>query len=243
TIQRLQDLPEALNDPDVDMVWCSRGGYGTTMLIDSINFDAFCADPKWVVGYSDVTSLLCHIVRNQGVATLHATMPISVHSQLDEANLQSVKSLQNALFGKSNHYNLSNHRLNKSGDASGTIIGGNLSILYSILGSDSSPKTAGSILFIEDLDEYLYHVDRMMVNLKRNGILKNLSALIVGGLTDMNDNTVPYGKTAEEIVWSHVKDYDYPLYFGFEAGHMSPNNALPFGLPVYIEDNVLVIKN
>lgn len=239
--QRLQDLQEAMNDPDVNMIWCSRGGYGTTMLIDSLNFDAFCKHPKWVVGYSDVTSLLCHITKNYRVATLHATMPINVHSQLDEDSLQSVTSLQNALFGRSLSYNLSKHRLNKPGDATGSLIGGNLSILYSILGSKSSPDTAGHILFFEDLDEYLYHVDRMMVNLKRNGVLEKLSGLIVGGLTDMNDNTVPYGKTAEEIVWDHVKDYGYPVYFGFNAGHMSPNNALLFGLNATIQNDTLVV--
>jgi len=211
TSQRLQDLQSALDDDRVELVWCSRGGYGTTMLLDDIDFDGFVKHPKWVVGYSDVTSLLCHITENW-------------------------------LFGRSLNYSLKPHKLSKTGDANGQIIGGNLSILYSLLGSNSSPNTDGRILFIEDLDEYLYHMDRMMVNMKRNGLLSGLSALLVGGMTDMNDNAVPYGKTAEEIVLDHVKDFNYPVYFGVEAGHMSPNLALPFGVHAEIKDNQISIN-
>ena len=238
---RLQDLQEALNDNHVNMIWCSRGGYGTTMLIDQLDFAAFVSNPKWVVGYSDVTSLLCHITTNFDVVSLHATMPINVSNQLSLSDHRSIDSLRSVIFGESVSYKINNHNLSRGGDAVGPLIGGNLSILYSILGSKSSPNTKGAILFIEDLDEYLYHVDRMMVNLKRNGLLENLSALLIGGMTDMNDNTVPYGQTAEEIVLSHVVEYGYPVYFGFEAGHLSPNLALPFGQQVQIKDNRLVV--
>jgi muramoyltetrapeptide carboxypeptidase len=238
---RLQDLQEALNEPHIGLIWCSRGGYGTTMLIDELNFDLFLKTPKWVVGYSDITSLLCHITETLDVATIHGTMPVNISNQLDENSLVSINSLKTYLFGESLSYVLTDHHLNKTGKAFGQIIGGNLSILYSILGSKSSPNTDGKILFIEDLDEYLYHVDRMMVNLKRNGLLNNLSALLVGGMTDMNDNTIAYGKTAEEIVWDHVKGFDYPVYFGFDAGHMSPNRALPFGVSAQIENNTLLV--
>ncbi|MFT5723067.1 MAG: muramoyltetrapeptide carboxypeptidase [Bacteroidia bacterium] len=240
--QRIQDLQEALNDETVDMIWCSRGGYGSTMLIDSLSFDRFIHAPKWVVGYSDITSLLCHITQNYNIATLHATMPINVHNQLDANGLQSVASLKSYLFNEPLHYDLPIHPMTKPGKAEGKIIGGNLSILYSMLGSRSSPKTVGKILFIEDLDEYLYHIDRMMLNLKRNNMLSGLSALLVGGLTDMNDNTVPFGKTAEEIVLDYVKDESYPVYFGFQAGHMSPNLALPCGMNAVISDNTLTIE-
>jgi muramoyltetrapeptide carboxypeptidase len=239
---RLQDLQEALSDNHVDMVWCSRGGYGTTMLLDEVDFTAFCEKPKWVVGYSDVTSLLCHITTNFDVVSLHATMPINVSNQLSPSDLQSIDSLRSVIFGDSVSYKMNSHDLSKPGDAKGPLIGGNLSILYSILGSNSSPKTDGAILFVEDLDEYLYHIDRMMVNLKRNGLLENLSALVVGGMTDMNDNTVPFGKTVEEIVLGHVDTYGYPVYFGFDAGHLSPNLALPFGQIAEIKDNTLVVE-
>ncbi len=242
TSQRLQDLQSALDDDRVELVWCSRGGYGTTMLLDDIDFDGFVKHPKWVVGYSDVTSLLCHITENLKITTVHATMPINVNEGLNEASIRSVGSLKDWLFGRSLNYSLKPHKLSKTGDANGQIIGGNLSILYSLLGSNSSPNTDGRILFIEDLDEYLYHMDRMMVNMKRNGLLSGLSALLVGGMTDMNDNAVPYGKTAEEIVLDHVKDFNYPVYFGVEAGHMSPNLALPFGVHAEIKDNQISIN-
>lgn len=241
TLQRLQDLQSALDDESVDMIWCSRGGYGTTMLIDDIDFDGFIKHPKWVVGYSDVTSLLCHISGKLQIATLHATMPINVHDALNEAAIKSVNSLKECLQGRTVNYPLKPHKLSKPGNAKGEIVGGNLSILYSILGTSSCPNTRGRILFIEDLDEYLYHIDRMMVNLKRNGLLSGLSGLLVGGMTDMNDNTVPFGKTAEEIVLEHVGEYEYPVYFGVEAGHLSPNLALPFGVNAEIKDNQITI--
>lgn len=237
--QRLEDLQEALNDPEVDMVWCSRGGYGTSRLLDQLGFTGLTSNPKWVVGYSDITNLLCHINKHCNLVTLHATMPINVKNQLSEADIKSVQSMQQCLFGKTVKYALNKHSLTREGDCKGQIVGGNLSILYSLLGSNSIPDCNESILFIEDLDEYLYHIDRMMVNIKRNGILDNLSGIVIGGMSDMNDNTVPFGKTAEEIIWEHVKDYDYPVYFGFSAGHVSPNLALPMGQEVEIENNTI----
>lgn len=240
--QRYQDLQEALDDEHVDMIWCSRGGYGTTMLLDRLNFDKFILKPKWVVGYSDITSLLCHVTSSLNVASVHATMPINVNDNIDENGLKSINSLKEWLFGGVLQYPLMSSQFTRLGNAMGPIIGGNLSIIYSILGSRSSPNTSGHILFIEDLDEYLYHVDRMMVNLKRNGILTGLAGMIVGGLTDMNDNTIPYGKSAVDIVLEHVQDYNYPVYFGFDAGHMSPNLTLPFGVEAQIKNNQLTIK-
>jgi len=239
--QRYQDLQEALDDPEVDMIWCSRGGYGTTMLLDSLDFNTFKKHPKWVVGYSDVTSLLCHITTNFSIATLHATMPINVKENLTHNDLKSVESMRSILIGQGVSHPIAPHKLSIHGDASGRLIGGNLSILYSILGTNSAPNTDGCILFIEDLDEYLYHIDRMMLNLRRNGLLNNLKALLVGGMSDMNDNSVPFGKTAEEIVLSHVQDLGYPVYFGVDAGHVSPNLALPFGVQVQINENTLII--
>ncbi len=236
---RTDDLQSALNDTSVGMIWCSRGGYGTVKLIDALDFSVFLHKPKWVVGYSDITGLLCHLTQCLDVATLHATMPINITNTPTPEDLVSMDSLRNALFGKGGRYALQPHALSRPGNCSGQLIGGNLSIVYSLLGSESSPQTNGKILFLEDLDEYLYHIDRMMVNLKRNGLLSKLSGLVIGGLSDMNDNTVPYGKTAEEIVLEHVSEFDYPVYFGFDAGHVSPNLALPFGMDVQIQNYVL----
>jgi len=239
---RLQDLQDAFDDEALDMIWCSRGGYGTVKLIDQLDFSRFLEHPKWVVGYSDVTGLLCHITTHLGIQSIHATMPINVKSQLNQRDLDTIYSLQHILFGKSLTYDLDDHRLNRSGSMTGQLIGGNLSIVYSILGTSSAPNTNGKILFLEDLDEYLYHVDRMMVNLKRNGVLDNLAGLLIGGMSDMNDNTIPYGATAEEIILEHVKGYNYPVYFGFPAGHISPNLALPFGATVSVNKNRLVVE-
>lgn len=237
--QRLEDLQQALDDPQLDMIWCSRGGYGTVKLIDHIDFGGFLKNPKWVVGYSDITGLLCHLTEYLGVASIHATMPINVRSNPDSDTEAGMQSLVSLISGETTQYSMFEHSLSRYGDFSGELIGGNLSIIYSILGSVSAPKTDGKILFLEDLDEYLYHVDRMMVNLKRNGILSNLSGLIVGGMTDMNDNTVPFGKTAEEIVLEHVQEFDYPVYFGFPAGHLRKNLALPFGVASSVKNNRL----
>ena len=236
---RAFDLQHALDDPDVDMIWCSRGGYGTVKLIDNIDFSRFIESPKWVVGYSDVTGLLCHITEQLGVASLHATMPVNIKHPSSQDQDVSNNSLRSVLFGEQARYTLPSHRLSKPGSFSGELIGGNLSILYSILGTSSAPRTNGKVLFLEDLDEYLYHIDRMMVNLNRNGLLKDLSGLIVGGMSDMNDNTVPYGLSAEEIVLKHVENYNYPVYFGFDAGHVSPNLALPFGFHAEVENNIV----
>ena len=239
--QRLEDLQNALDADHVDAIWCARGGYGTVKLLDDIDFSAFEKKPKWVVGYSDVTGLLCHINQVLGISTLHATMPINIMHQLDQAHLDAINSMKRVLFGETLNYSFPRHNLTRQGDCTGSIIGGNLSIIYSILGSESCPNTAGKILFLEDLDEYLYHVDRMMTNLKRNGLLDRLSGLVIGGMTDMNDNTIKYGKTAEEIVWEHVNEYDYPVYFGFDAGHVARNLALPFGPEARIENNALIV--
>jgi muramoyltetrapeptide carboxypeptidase len=237
---RIKDLQWALDNPKVKAIFCSRGGYGTARLLDSIDWTLFQKRPKWIVGYSDVTALHAHVLRNFGICTLHATMPVNITAEPSVQELLSRDSMKNALWGKQLSYPLKEHPLNKNGDSSGKIMGGNLSIIYSLLGSQSSLNTDGAILFIEDLDEYLYHVDRMMLNVKRNGLFENLNALIVGGMTDMNDNTVPYGKNAEEIILEHAGTYNIPVYFGFDAGHQQPNLALPFGERAKLENNYLI---
>ena len=194
-------------------------------MIDEIEFSNFKEHPKWIIGYSDVTVLHNHINQNYQVQTLHATMPINFQTTEKE----SLISLKAALFGEDFLYEFANTSMNRAGNARGILVGGNLSILYSLTGTLSQIDTAGKILFIEDVDEYLYHVDRMIMNLKRAGMLDNLSGLIVGGMSNMNDNTIPYGKTAEEIIAEHVAIYNYPVCFNFDAGHTNTNLALVMG--------------
>ena len=179
-----------------------------------------------MIGYSDITVLHSHI-HNLGIETLHATMPINFTK-----NKEATESLRKGLFGEKLNYEIKSHKLNRKGNASGELVGGNLSLLYALTGSVSDIDTKGKILFIEDLDEYLYHIDRMMLNLKRSGKLKHLKGLIVGGMTDMKDNTIPFGKNAEEIILDAVKEYKYPVCLNFPAGHVDRNLALCLGRKV-----------
>lgn len=225
TIQRMLDLQNALDDKSVKAIICARGGYGTVKIIDALDFSKFIIQPKWIVGYSDVTVLHNHINQNFNIQTLHATMPINFTTNTNE----SLESLKMAFFGEKVAYNFEQHKLNRKGEGKGEIVGGNLSIVYSLTGTESQIDTQGKILFLEDLDEYLYHVDRMLMNLDRAGILAGLSGLIVGGMSDMNDNAIPYGKTAKEIILEAVADYDYPVCFDFPAGHIDDNRTLLMG--------------
>ena len=228
--QRTADLQSMIDDNSIKAILCARGGYGTVQIIDAINFTNLKKNSKWIVGYSDVTVLHSHL-NNLGIASLHATMPINFESNTKE----SLSSLKNSLFDNLNRIECKAHPLNKFGKIEGDIVGGNLSILYSLLGSQSDIDTTDKILFIEDLDEYLYHIDRMMMNLKRNGMLRNLKGLIVGGLGDMNDNSIPFGKTAEQVILEYTKDYDFPICFGFPAGHLVDNRCVRLGLHSVLE--------
>lgn len=228
--QRTADLQGMIDDNSIKAILCARGGYGTVQIIDSIDFNNLKKNSKWIVGYSDVTVLHSHL-NNLGIASLHATMPINFKSNTKE----SLSSLKKSLFGNLNSIECKAHPLNKFGKIVGHIVGGNLSILYSLLGSHSDIDTSGKILFIEDLDEYLYHIDRMMMNLNRNGMLGKLKGLIVGGMVDMNDNSIPFGKTAEQIILEYTKNYDFPICFGFPAGHLSDNRVVRLGINSILE--------
>lgn len=238
--ERIADLQMALDDDTVKAVVIARGGYGTMRIIDKLDFTKFKSKPKWIVGYSDVTVLHTHINQNFEIETLHATMPINFPE--NGRDNHAVISLKKSLFGESLTYQIENHIMNVKGVAEGVLLGGNLSLLYALAGSESDINTRGAILFIEDLDEYLYHIDRMMISMKRSGKLKHLAGMIVGGMTEMKDNAIPFGKNAYEIVKDAIKEYQFPVCFNFPAGHIEDNRALVMGRKIKLQVGSNIVK-
>ncbi len=229
---RASDFQEMLDNTEIKAIWCAKGGYGTVRIIDQLDFSKFKKQPKWIIGYSDITVLHSQI-HNFGIETLHAQMPVGIETKTEASS----NSIQQVIFGESYTISIPSEKNNKNGKVSSQLVGGNLSILYSLCGSPSALNTDGKILFIEDLDEYLYHIDRMLYSLKRNGMFDKLSGLIVGGMSQMNDNTIPYGKTPEEMILEICKEYDFPIAFNFPAGHREDNQALIMGREVKLEVN------
>ncbi len=224
---RLALLQKALDDPGIKAIFCCRGGYGTVRLLNSLDLEGFKKQPCWLIGYSDITAL--HALFNrEGVEAMHAMMPFSYRAGEPEINT-SADSLYKALFHQIEDYHFPAHPLNIEGHASGELIGGNLSVIYSLQATPWQYKTGNRILFLEDVDEYLYHIDRMMMNLKASGFLEGLSGLIAGYMTDMHDNETSFGKDAYRIISSAVEPYGYPVGFAFPAGHQDPNHALIIG--------------
>ena len=221
---RAATLQSYLDDPEIDAILCARGGYGTVRIIDKLNFDKFLLNPKWIIGYSDVTVLHAHL-QSLNCESIHATMPINFNDNTEA----SLNSLYEALTKGNISYEIENHPFNIKGEAEAELVGGNISVLYSLLASSSFPNTDGKILFLEDLDEYLYHIDRMMFAFERAGIFDGIKGLIVGGLTKMHDNNIPFGKTAEDIILERVADKGIPVCFNFPAGHIDDNRAIILG--------------
>jgi muramoyltetrapeptide carboxypeptidase len=228
--QRATDFQNQLNNPNIHAIWCVRGGYGTVRIIDLLDFSNFKQNPKWIIGFSDVTVLHNHL-NTMGFKSIHGVMPVSAA----RASAEAKETLRKALFGEKISYEIAPHSMNKFGTASGQLVGGNLSILYSLLGSKSAINCDDKILFIEDLDEYLYHIDRMMMNLHRNGCLKSIKGIIVGAMTKMKDNDIPWGKNALEIIEDVTKKYAIPIIYNFPAGHIQDNRALILGQNITIE--------
>jgi muramoyltetrapeptide carboxypeptidase len=235
--ERAEDLQLALDNKNIKAIWCSRGGYGTVRIIDQIDFTAFKKSPKWVVGYSDITTLHSAI-HNLGIASIHATMP----GGMKNASAEAKQTLYKALFGYGYGFEIQSNTLNKKGIGKGVLIGGNLSIINSMIGSNSEVNNYNKILFIEDVGEDLYRVDRMMYTLKRTGALKNLKGLIVGDFDyDIKKDTL-FGGTHREIILNAVKEYSYPVIFDFPAGHVRDNRTLIFGKEINIEVNDSISK-
>ncbi len=231
---RLDDLQQMFDHPDIKAIFCARGGYGTIRLLNKIDLKGFAEHPKWVVGFSDITALHAYLQMRIGVASIHAAMPYTFRDVTDIEN-PAATSLFRILKGELPSYTVPAHSLNRKGKSSGILLGGNLSVLYSLTGTPFQFPTRGAILFLEDVDEYLYHIDRMMQNLKLAGMLENLAGLVVGGLTDMHDNEVPFGMDATEIIRAAVEEFDFPLCFNFPAGHVEGNMAMVLGRRVSLE--------
>ena len=222
---RAKDMQRFIDDDGIKAIIAARGGYGTIRMIDKVDFSRFKTTPKWIVGFSDITVLHAHLFANFGAQTIHGQMPVNI----PDASKTSLQTLRKALFGESIKYKFASNQLNRYGSASGILVGGNLSLLVAVLGSVSDYSYDGRILFIEDVGEYLYAIDRMIRALDRAGKLKNLAGLIVGGFTETKDNEIPFGQRVPEIVIEIVKGYHYPVCFDFPAGHISDNQSLVLG--------------
>ena len=222
--QRAADFQQQLDNAEVKAIWCVRGGYGTVRMIDLVDFSVLAKQPKWIIGFSDVTVLHAHL-QGLGFASIHGLMPVNV----EKATAEAIESLRKILFDEPLRYELPYQPENQLGTATGELIGGNLSILYSLMCSASQLDGDSKILFIEDLDEYLYHLDRMCMGLKRSGLFAQLSGVIVGAFSQMHDNEIPWGKSAYEILADHLSPLNIPIAYHFPAGHIADNRALPFG--------------
>jgi len=223
--ERLADLQQMLNDPSIKAIFPIRGGYGSSRLLDSLDFTGFKSNPKWIVGFSDITALLCEVDR-LGYASIHGPMP---HNFCQKGGESALQYLHTVLFEGVVSISAPAHPLNRLGEASAEIIGGNLSLLCHLIGSPTFSQTAGKILFLEEVGERLYHVDRMLLQLKRAGLFHDLAGLIVGGFTDCNEASLTIGKTAFELVAEHTEGTSFPIAFDFPAGHIPNNQPLLFG--------------
>tara|TARA_R110002095_G_scaffold228_4_gene1572 strand:- start:651 stop:1667 length:1017 start_codon:yes stop_codon:yes gene_type:complete len=230
--ERCEDLQEALDNPKISAIWCARGGYGTVRILDKLDYSKFKQNPKWLIGYSDITALHNQI-HNEGVESLHAIMCVSLPK--DESEIEaSISTLKNTLFGNPLSYTLKGSNYNKTGTTSGQLVGGNLTMLHTMLGSKTSIDTFGKILFIEEIGEYKYHIDRMLQSLKRAGYFDNCKGVIVGDMTKLRTNTTLWGTSVEQLILDALADYDFPIAFNMPAGHEKDNRALILGRTVQL---------
>ena len=225
--ERTSDFQNALDNPSIKAIWCARGGYGSGRILDNLVYDKFKVTPKWIIGYSDITAFHSQI-HNLGIQTIHAMMATSLSFNPEETE-QSIETLRKVLFGEELSYNINSSEFNKTGQAEGILVGGNLSILQNMLGSVSQIKTDGKILFIEEIGEYKYHIDRMLQGLKRAGYFNNCKGLIIGDISNIKKNTTTWGSSIEQLILDVVEEFDFPVLFNFPAGHETDNRALIFG--------------
>jgi muramoyltetrapeptide carboxypeptidase len=244
--ERASDFQKALDNPNIKAIWAARGGYGSVRILDRLNFTKFKESPKWVIGYSDITALHSHIHTFE-IETIHGMMGTSLGDELEDIE-ETVSTFKKALFGKKLKYKIDSSQFNREGEAKGELVGGNLSILMSMLGSKSQMNTAGKILFIEEIGEYKYSIDRMLQSLKRAGLFDECTGLVLGDISNIKKNTTKWGKPIEELILDVVAEYNFPILFNFPAGHEKDNRALIFGRQVQLKVNnekpsTLVFKN
>ncbi len=225
--ERLFELQAMLDEPSIKAILFGRGGYGVSRIIDKLDFTAFKKNPKWLIGFSDITVLHCHLFSKFKIMSAHAQMAAAFKG--DGAGSESVLSIRKLLQGKKNNYKIATQAINVKGNATGKLIGGNLSLLTNVIGTASDFKTDNCIFFIEDLGEYLYASDRLLVQLKRNGKFRNCAAVIFGGFTDMKDTERPFGKNIAGVLSEIVAEADYPIVFDFPVSHSAENVALKIG--------------
>jgi muramoyltetrapeptide carboxypeptidase len=230
--ERCEDFQNALDNPNVKAIWSARGGYGTVRILDKLDYTTFLKQPKWVIGYSDITALHNQI-HNNGVESIHAIMCVSLPEDLTEIKA-SIDTFKEALFGKPLQYTLKGSAYNRAGNATGQLVGGNLTILHTMLGSNTSIDVSGKILFIEEIGEYKYHIDRMLQSLKRAGYFNNCKGVIVGDMSRMRKNTTLWGTSVEQLILDALADYDFPIAFNMPAGHEDDNRAMVFGRTVQL---------
>jgi Uncharacterized proteins, homologs of microcin C7 resistance protein MccF len=246
--ERARDFQAMLDDPKIKAIMCARGGYGFVRIIDQLDFTKFTAQPKWIIGFSDVTVLHCHLNRNYGIASIHSKMCNSFPDDWNKAEpiqVDTILSIKQALMGEKLKYPIAIHPQNKLGRAEGTLVGGNLKTIETLAGSKSDLRTTDKILFVEDTGEYLYSIDRMFWNLKRTGKLKDLAGLIVGGFkVKPDDPGEEFGRTVQQIVLEKVQHYKYPVCFDFPVGHQRNNFALKCGVRhrLVVGDNEVSLK-
>ncbi|MFB9272176.1 MULTISPECIES: S66 peptidase family protein [Flavobacteriaceae] len=233
--ERASDFQKALDNPNIKAIWCARGGYGSVRILDKLDYSTFIKHPKWVIGYSDITAFHNQI-HNLGFETIHAMMGISLNENCEFLE-ENATSLKKSLFGNQLYYTIKSSDYNKLGEATGQIVGGNLTLLHTMLGSKTSIKTDGKILFFEEIGEYAYHIDRMLQSLKRAGYFENCNGIIVGDISNVKKNSTHWGTTIEQLILDVVKDYDFPVLFNFPAGHEDINLALILGRTIELKVN------
>lgn len=240
--QRIQDLQKMLNNTSIKAILFGRGGYGLSRIMDKLNFQQFKKNPKWIIGFSDITILHAHIFQHFQIATMHAPMAAAFNDNGFQNKF--IKSLKDAITGISTNYNCHTHAFNKIGNAAGELIGGNLAIIAHLIGSHSSYKTRHKILFLEDVGEYLYNIDRMMFQLVRADMFKHLKGLIIGSFSDMKDTSLPFGLDVYSIINEHVKNFSFPVCFNFPVGHQTENLALKIGIQheLKVEKEAVILR-
>ena len=243
--ERCEDFQKAMDDPTISAIWCARGGYGTVRILDKLNFTKLKENPKWLIGYSDITALHNQF-HNEGFETIHALMCTSLTDDLLEIE-ETISTFKDAIFGAPLSYALEGSKYNRVGNSVAPLIGGNLTMLHTMLGSNTSIDVSGNILFIEEIGEYKYHIDRMLQSLKRAGYFENCKGVIVGDMTKLRKNTTLWGTSVEQLILDALSEYNFPIAFNMPAGHEKDNRAMILGrlieLRVEKDKSTIIFKN